>query len=83
VLSDPAPMATFEEFGDSSLTLKLRVYLPDLNFRINTISDLHDTISQRFVAEGIEIAFPQRDIHIRTVPEQGLGGALGGALGDA
>ena len=74
VLQDPAPLATFEQFGDSSLNLKLRVYLPDLNNRIGTITDLHDTINERFAAEGIEISFPQRDIHIRTVPEGGLGG---------
>ncbi len=73
VLSDPAPLATFEQFGDSSLNLKLRVYLPDLNHRIQTVTNLHDEISQRFSAAGIEIAFPQRDIHIRTVPETGVG----------
>lgn len=76
VLTDPAPLATFEGFGDSSLDLKLRVYLPDLNHRIQTVTDLHDTISQRFAKAGIEIAFPQRDIHIRTVPEAGVGDLL-------
>lgn len=73
VLPDPAPLASFEEFADSSLNLKLRAYLPDMNNRVSTITALHDTISQRFQAEGIEIAFPQRDLHIRTMPGSGLG----------
>ncbi|CAA6693876.1 MULTISPECIES: mechanosensitive ion channel domain-containing protein [unclassified Lentimonas] len=68
-LEDPAPLATFEEFGDSSLLLRLRVYLPDLTDRINVISNLHDTIDQRFKAAGIEIAFPQQDLHIRSIDD--------------
>lgn len=69
VLKDPEPLATFEEFGDSSLLLKLRVYLPDLSYRVNLISDLHDTIDQRFKEAGIEIAFPQQDLHIRSIDD--------------
>jgi potassium efflux system protein len=66
VLDDPAPMATFEQFADSSLNLMLRAYLPDLENRIETITDLHTEIIKRFTAAGIEIAFPQRDIHLRS-----------------
>jgi potassium efflux system protein len=69
VLEDPAPLATFEEFGDSSLLLRLRVYLPDLTERINVISSLHDTIDQHFKAANIEIAFPQQDLHIRSIDD--------------
>ena len=58
-------MATFEQFAESSLNLVLRAFLPDLDNRMGTITDLHTEISQRFAAAGIEIAFPQRDVHIR------------------
>jgi potassium efflux system protein len=65
VLGDPKPMATFEQFADSSLNIVLRVYLPDLDARLGTISELHTEIHQRFAKAGIEIAFPQRDLHLR------------------
>ena len=66
VLEDPAPTASFEQFADSTLNLVLRAYLPDLENRIGTITDLHTEIDKRFAAAGIEIAFPQRDIHVRS-----------------
>jgi potassium efflux system protein len=72
VLEDPAPQATFEQFGDSSLNLVLRAFIPNLENRIRTITDLHTEIDKRFAAAGIEIAFPQRDVHIRNRPESSL-----------
>jgi potassium efflux system protein len=66
VLDDPAPMATFEQFADSSLNIYLRAYLPDLDARLSTISQLHTEIHQRFAEAGIEIAFPQQDLHLRS-----------------
>ena len=68
VLKDPAPIASFEGFGDSTLNLVLRCYLPNLDHRLKAITELHAAIHDRFAAEGIEIAFPQRDLHLRTLP---------------
>lgn len=67
ILDDPAPIATFEGFGDSTLNFVLRCYLPSMENRLPTIHDLHTAIDQAFRRESIEIAFPQRDIHIRSV----------------
>ncbi|MFD2113124.1 mechanosensitive ion channel domain-containing protein [Thiorhodococcus fuscus] len=64
VLDDPAPLISFEEFGDNALTLFMRCYLDSLEGRIGVITDLHQAIYDRFNAEGIGIAFPQRDIHL-------------------
>ena len=68
VLSDPPATAYFEQFGDSTLDLKARFYLANLEQRQPTRHDLHAQIRNRFTAAGIEIAFPQRDLHLRTVP---------------
>ncbi len=57
VLQDPAPMAIFEQFADSTLNLVLRAYLPDRSNREGTITELHTEIDKRFAAAGIEIAF--------------------------
>jgi potassium efflux system protein len=66
IMDDPAPLASFEQFADSSLTLILRAYLPNLDNRLGTITELHTEIDRRFAEAGIEIAFPQQDLHIRS-----------------
>lgn len=66
IMKEPPPMATFELFADSSLTLALRCFVPDLDYRLRTISELHTEIDLRFAEADIEIAFPQQDIHVRS-----------------
>ncbi len=66
VLDEPPPIASFEEFAASSLTLRLRAFIPNLDHRLGTISELHAEIDKRFAAAGIEIAFPQLDLHVRS-----------------
>ncbi len=66
ILEDPAPVVTFEGFDDSSLRLLLRCYLDSMEFRLSTISALHEAINQKFEDNGIVIAFPQRDVHLDT-----------------
>ncbi|MCA9006392.1 MAG: mechanosensitive ion channel, partial [Planctomycetaceae bacterium] len=64
ILEDPAPSITFESFGDSTLNLILRAYLPDLEKRLVVIHEIHTSIHEQYAKAGIEIAFPQRDIHL-------------------
>jgi potassium efflux system protein len=66
VLDDPAPVATFEAFGDNTLNLVLRSYLGAMENRLATISALHEAINRKFNEAGISIAFPQRDVHLDT-----------------
>ena len=66
ILNDPPPIITFEEFGDSTLNFMVRFYLASLDNRLVTISELHNQVHERFNTEGIEIAFPQVDIHMKT-----------------
>lgn len=70
LLVDPPPVVTFESFGDSTLNLVVRCFLGKLDQRLKTIHELNTTINERFQYEGIEIAFPQRDLHIRSLPPQ-------------
>ncbi len=67
VCDDPEPRVFFEEFGDSTLNLVLRAYLPDMENRLTAIHQLHTEIDYRFRDADIEIAFPQRDLHLRSV----------------
>jgi potassium efflux system protein len=67
VLADPEPLATFDRFADSSLNFTLRCFLPNLDNRLTVINDLHSEIDREFREANIEIAFPQQDLHVRTV----------------
>ncbi len=66
ILKDPAPIASFEGFGDNTLNLALRCYMPTLDGRLGVITELHSAIDAAFKEAGLEIAFPQRDIHFDT-----------------
>lgn len=66
VLTDPKPIVVFDAFGDNALALELRVYLPSMENWLNTRTALHDVIYHKFQQAGIEISFPQRDVHLDT-----------------
>jgi potassium efflux system protein len=67
IMADPPPIASFESFGRSTLDLMLRCFLPDLENRLATITELHREIDRQFKLAGIEIAYPQQDIHVRSI----------------
>ena len=56
----------FRSFGDSALDFELRCYILDIWYILDVTSRLHFAIDRKFREHGIEIAFPQRDIHIRS-----------------
>jgi len=64
IMEDPAPLATFDGFGDNALNFTLRCYLPSMEKRLATINELHMAIDKLFREAGITIAFPQRDVHL-------------------
>jgi small-conductance mechanosensitive channel len=68
VLSDPAPDVVFTGFGDSSLNFDLRIWTTG-QLRTPQIlrSDLYFAVFRIFKEQGIEIPFPQRDLHLRSV----------------
>jgi len=70
VAKNPKPIVHFTSFGDSSLDFKLLFHSNNL-FRIETVkSELRFDIDQRFREEGITIPFPQRTLHLQTIPNQ-------------
>ncbi len=64
VLRKPAPLLSFDHFGDNALLLTLRVYVGQIDHRIPTKTELRSAIRKKFDEAGITIAFPQRDLHI-------------------
>jgi small-conductance mechanosensitive channel len=69
VLKDPEPRCQVIGFGDSSIDLSLRIWINDpTQGRANVISEVLLEIWDRFNEHGIEIPFPQRDVHIKSMP---------------
>ncbi len=68
VLHDPAPDVIFTGFGDSSIDFSLRVWTSTQVHRRPVFrSDLYFAIFKAFREHNIEIPFPQRDLHLRSV----------------
>ncbi len=69
VLAEPMPRAVFIGFGDSTLNFELRVFVESIDYFISTRHRINSAIDTKFREHGIEIAFPQRDLHIRSVSD--------------
>jgi potassium-dependent mechanosensitive channel len=67
VRAEPAPAVVFREFGASSLNLRCFAHVDDVSLRFPVQNDLHMRISEVFRERGIEIAYPQMDLHLRSV----------------
>ncbi len=71
VLTDPAPMVLFSGFGESAFIFKLRIWTL-LDYGLTTENEIRFEIVRIFREKNINIPFPQRDLHIRAVPEGGV-----------
>ena len=63
------PQVLFMSFGESSLDFILRVRILDAEYRLQVTSELHQEIDRSFREAKIEIALPQRDVHLRSLDE--------------
>ena len=68
VLQDPAPIITFEEFGDSSLNFVIRCCTTSIKRRWHLMDEINSAVNEAFEREGIEIPFPQRVVHLVEEP---------------
>jgi potassium efflux system protein len=69
VLPDPPPRVYFMGFGESALDFELRVFVASVDLWLITQHELNKAIDQEFRQAAIEIAFPQRDIHVRSIQQ--------------
>lgn len=67
VVSNPPPQVLFMKFGESCLDFELRVWVSDIDNMVVARSEINQEIDRTFRAAGIEIAFPQRDLHLRSI----------------
>jgi len=69
VCTVPAPRVRFRKFGDSSLDFELLCWIDRPVDRGRMSHELNCAVYKAFIANKIEIPFPQRDLHVRTMPQ--------------
>lgn len=68
VLNEPKPAVFFTDFGNSSLDFELCVWMNDPMMAMTVGTEVRHAIVAEFAKNGIEIPFPQRDLHLRSLP---------------
>jgi hypothetical protein len=80
-LRDPRPQVDFLRFGSDAIELELEVWTAQPQRQEQLVSDLGFRVEAAFRRLGIEIPFPQRDLHLRSPELARLAEALGRRLG--
>jgi len=72
VLKQPGPVCQLKNFGDNSVDLELRIWIGDPEKGTSNVSSaVRLAIWDNFAEHGVEIPFPQRDVHIKSQPGMG------------
>ena len=67
VLEDPEPVVYLQNFGESGIDLTLVFYVEDAEEgTLRLKSDISKEFWREFQKQGVEIPFPQRDLHIKS-----------------
>jgi small-conductance mechanosensitive channel len=69
VCKTPAPRVRFRRFGESSLDFELLCWIDRPVDRGRMTHELNCAVYRKFQETGIEIPFPQRDVHLHTIPQ--------------
>ncbi|RCW49848.1 MULTISPECIES: mechanosensitive ion channel family protein [unclassified Halanaerobium] len=73
ILNNPEPVCLLKDFGDSSVNFEIRFWINDPRNGIQNIrSKILFSIWDKFKENNIEIPFPQRDYHLKSLPEDFL-----------
>lgn len=68
VLKEPKPSVVFTDFAPSALEYGLRVWITEPLDVTTILSGLREIIDDLFRTHGVEIAYPQTDVHLRSAP---------------
>jgi potassium efflux system protein len=67
VLADPEPGVLFVGFGENSLNFSIRIFVSELSHRLQATHNIHLRLEKAFREHHINVPFPQREVHIRSV----------------
>lgn len=68
VLPHPPPEVLLSDFGSSTLDFKIRFWIENVDYDIQVLSEIRFQIEHIFRENGVEFAYPQTDLHLRTLP---------------
>ncbi len=74
VCKDPEPRVRFRSFGDSGLDIELLCWIDEPVLAGRVLDALNTEVYKRFLAEGIEIPYPKRDVYLYSQPQPAAGG---------
>ena len=74
VNAEPKPEVVLDSFGDSTINFELRTVIPSRDIFAKVQHELNMAIEKEFQLKGIEIAFPQQEIHIKNLKDLPVGG---------
>ena len=81
VLKEPTPVCLLKGFGDSAVNLELRIWINDPRNGVSNVkSEVFLRLWDKFREHGIEIPFPQRDLHLKTPSVLSLATSPAGSL---
>ncbi len=67
VLNDPAPRCLVKNFGDSAIELEIRFWIQDADSGVSNVkSAVMLEVWRLFREHGVQIPYPQRDLHIKS-----------------
>ncbi len=69
VLEEPKPSVIFTGFGDNALQFSLRFFIQDYDNYWKAFHQINRAVDREFREAGITIAFPQRDLHLKSVDD--------------
>jgi small conductance mechanosensitive channel len=70
ISKDPAPRVGIQEFGDSSINIGLRYWIPTRKY-FETLYSVNLAVYKQLKQANIQIPFPQRDIHVVSRSQEG------------
>jgi len=76
--STPKPIVLFFGFGESALRFELRCFVKDIMQQLTVVSELNLAIARKLREHGVEVPYPQRELHIKSWTQ--THGSEGGAL---
>jgi potassium efflux system protein len=83
VLSEPEPRVFFVGLGESSLNFNVYVFVNELANRLPLTHEVLMAIERALREHGIQIPFPQRDIHVRSIPQAWTPGDIASSAGES
>jgi small-conductance mechanosensitive channel len=69
ICKEPEPRVRFRKFGESSLDFELLCWIDQPVDRGRMTHELNCAVYKAFAEQKISIPFPQRDLHVRTMPQ--------------